>query len=95
MLKLTEGKEMQELREHLGLSEPFAAKLLRIEYLTMLAKQDGIDARYECPPDEGFPTIAVRIRSLIDSLTNEETKIVENHLKDNFWYPGNWSCGDY
>lgn len=42
----------EEFRESLGLTQEFSEKLLRIEELTMLAKNPELDARYQCVPGE-------------------------------------------
>ena len=98
-MELTPGKEIEELQEMLGVKQEFAEKLLRIEKLTMLAKDPKIDARYQCPPDEeveGYNvTIAVQLKVLLSSLSKEEHDIVGNYLKSDYWCPGYWSAGGY
>lgn len=88
-----------DLKKFLGLNQEFADKLLRIEKLTMLAKDPQIDPRYHCVPDEkvdGYnPTIAFQLKSLLSTLSDDEDEIVRNYLKDDYWCPGYWSAGGY
>ncbi len=86
-------------KKFLGLTQEFADKLLRIEELIMWAKKPGIDARYQCIPEEevdGYnPTIAFQLKTLIQSLSDKENNIVRDYLKDDYWCPGTWSAGSY
>lgn len=90
---------LDAIKESFGLNLEFTEKLLRIEELTMHAKNPNIDSRYECIPEErldGYnPTIAFQLKTLIFSLSKEEENIVRNYLKDDYWCPGYWSAGGY
>lgn len=98
-MKQDQKNAFNELKESLGLTQEFADKLLRIEKLTMLAKDPKIDARYQCVPDEevdGYnPTIAFQLKALLSTLSDKEDDIVKNYLKNDYWSPGYWSAGGY
>ncbi len=98
-------REIGELKAKLHLSDAFCEKLLKIEELTMFAKKEGelqiqgkLGKHEHLSPDDlpgSMSDTAFRLRAMLVSLTKEEMEILKNYLKDDFWFPSEWSAGSY
>ena len=96
---------LKDMKEKLGLNDEFCEKLLLIERLTMRTKEEdqlqseGKLGKYEHLSNDNLPTsfadTTFRLRTALLSLLPKELKIVQDYLKDDFWFPSEHSAGSY